>query len=173
VALDIPENGNWDFVPFPDDVMAGVREHRFSDMKYIRNTFWYTHRAFKLKAKAVYADAYNIPRELGAFDIAVLAAVLLHTSNPQRIIAECARLANTIIITEMMYPDIEEQNKALIRLHPTPENRDWGTWWHFTSTFFRQYLGVLGFSKQAVTYHKQREEWQHRQGDFFTIVASR
>ena len=173
VALDIPLDGNWDFVPFPDDVMAGVREHRFSDMGYIRKTFWATHSAFQLKAKAVYADAYNIPRELGTFDIAVLAAVLLHTSNPQRIIAECARLANTIVITEIMYPDIEQQNKALIRLHPTPENKDWGTWWHFTSTFFRQYLGVLGFSKQTVTYHSQREAWQDRDGDFFTVVASR
>ena len=173
VVLDIAEDGNWDFVPFPHDVMAGVREHRFSDMKYIRNSFWYTHRAFDLKARAVYADACDIPREVGRFDIAVLAAVLLHTSNPQRILSECAEIAHTIVITEMAYPDLEQQNKALIRLHPTPENKDWGTWWHFTSAFFRQYLGVLGFGRQAVTYHSQREAWQDRQGDFFTVVASR
>ena len=171
VALDIPEDGNWDFVPFPDHVMAGVREHRFSDMAFIRNTFWYTHKAFKLKAKAVYASAYDIPEELGIFDVALLGAVLLHTSNPQRILAECARIAKTIIVTEVLYPDLENCG-AVIRLHPTWESKDWGTWWQFSTKFFTQYFGVLGFNEQTVTYHKQRLARRELQVDFFTVVAS-
>lgn len=172
VALDIPLDGNWDFVPFPDDVMAGVREHRFSDMGYIRKTFWATHRAFGLKAKAVYADAYDIPRELGRFDVAVMAAVLLHTSNPQKIIAECAALAKTIIVTEVLYPDLEPCG-AIMRLHPTRENKAWDIWWHLTPAFVSEYLSVLGFSDQTVTRHQQRQAKHEAEVDFFTVVASR
>jgi SAM-dependent methyltransferase len=172
-VLDIPDDGNWDFVPFPDNLMDGVREHRASDIKFIKNTFWYTHTAFDLKAKVVYADAGALPDELGDFDIVLLGAVLLHVSDPHRILAGCAKRARTLIITEVMYPDIEAQGAPLLRLHPTPENKDWGTWWHFTSTFFTQYLGVLGFEKQAVTFHKQRAVQQNLDVDFFTVVASR
>jgi O-methyltransferase len=173
VGVDIPEDGNWDFVPFPDDVMAGVREHRFSDMTYIRNTWWYTHRAFGLRAKAVYADAYRLPDELGEFDVAVLAAVLLHTRSPQTIVEQCAKRAKAVIITEVASPDLEATGTGVIRLHPTRENRDWGVWWHLSSAFFTQYLRVLGFERNTVTYHKQREVRQNIDASFFTVVAQR
>ena len=173
VALDIPETGNWDFVPFPDEVMAGEREHRFDDMRYIRNTWWYTHRAFGLKAKAVYADAYNLPPELGAFDVALLAAVLLHTSSPQRIVEQCARRASTIIVTDLAYDDLELAGGGAIRLLPTAENKRWDTWWRLSSSFFVQLLGVLGFRHQAVTYHKQRNVRADADDTYFTVVGSR
>jgi O-methyltransferase len=133
VALDIPEDGNWDFVPYPDQILDAAREHRASDMPYIRNTWWYTHRAFGLKARAVYADACALPEALGKFDVAVLAAVLLHTSNPHKIMAECAKHADAIIVTEVRYWDIEDTAKPVIRLAPTAGNRMWDDWWHLTT----------------------------------------
>ena len=100
VALEIPETGNWDFVPFPDDLMTSVREIRSNQMKSIRETFWFTHHAFDLKARVVYADACNLPAELGRFDIALLAAVLLHTINPLQVVEQCAKRASMIVITD-------------------------------------------------------------------------
>ena len=173
VALDIPEAGNWDFVPFPDDAMTGIREHRFSDMRYIRNTWWFTHRAFGLKARAAYADAYNLPAELGTFDVALLAAVLLHTSNPQRIVAECASRANTIIVTDLAYDDLERIGDGIISLLPTADNKRWDTWWRLSSSFFIQYLGVLGFPHQTVTFHQQHHVKSCADHKYFTVVGSR
>jgi O-methyltransferase len=172
VALDIPEDGNWDFVPFPDDVMAGIREHRFNDMRYIRNTWWYTHRAFGLRAKAVYADVYNIPRELGRFDIALLAAVLLHTASPHKIVAECAQIADTIIVTELLHRELDSCG-PILRFHPTAANQTWDMWWDLTPSFVATLLSVLGFTRQSVTYHQQHHVLSGADRDYFTVVASR
>ena len=172
VALDIPVDGNWDFVPFPEDVIPGERAHRFSDMAYIRNTWWYTHRAFGLRAKASYADAYNIPRELGHFDVAILASVLLHTASPHKIIEQCALAADTIIVTDLHCPSLDACGPILC-LVPSAENRRWDTWWQLTPSFVTQFLLLLGYGEPRVTYHKQRHVTQDADSDFFTVVASR
>jgi hypothetical protein len=47
----------------------------------------------------------------------------------QRIVAECARIARTVIITEMMSPDLERIG-GIVRLHPVRENGPCNMWWH-------------------------------------------
>ena len=98
-----------------------------------------------------------------------MGSVLLHTRAPLQIVEQCAIRSDTLIITDLLYPDIE--GSPVCRLSPTAENRDWGTWWHFSSTFFVQFLRVLGYSKTTVTTHTQR--YLGRPVGLFTVVAQR
>src|SRR5262249_31540114 len=172
-ALEVQPSVTWDFVPFPGEQMAENRARHADHMEKIRQSFWYTHQAFRLQARLVYAAAGNIPPGLGAFDVALLGVVLLHAANPQRIVAECARVARTVVITELLYPDLEDIGGGIVRLHPTRENGEWHIWWHFSTGFFAQYLSVLGLTDQRVTFHRQRNARNDQLVDFFTIVASR
>jgi O-methyltransferase len=172
IAVEVPENPGWDFVPFPEEMMAKVYPGRALMMRRMKQSFWYTHMTLGLAARLCYADVYNLPAAIGSFDIATLCAVLLHTKSPHLILAEIAKRTRTIIVTEMYFPDIEHIG-PMMRLVPSAQNKDWGTWWHFTPHFFTQYLGVLGFTDQRINYHEQMATSEGRTAKHFTIVASK
>lgn len=82
-----------------------------------------------------YGSSENLPAELGQFDVALLAAVLLHTRSPVCVLESCARLVTgSIIITEMYLPELGEG--PVCSLVPTMDNNAWDTWWRFTPRFF-------------------------------------
>jgi len=169
VALELQDDPGWDFVPFPASIMAPVYKPRQEHMRRIKNSWWFVHSAFKSRAKIVYANPYNMP-DLGAFDVALLGSVLLHTKAPLQIVEQCAKRAHTIIITDLLVPDLEGHG-PICRLAPTAENRDWGTWWLFSSDYFVQFLRVLGYSDPATTSHTQKSAGLDYQ--LFTVTATR
>jgi SAM-dependent methyltransferase len=170
VAVDIPDEVGWDFVPFPEPFLAPLREKQIAGMPRLKNSFWFNHAANKSKARVIYADIYNLP-ELGYFDVAVLASVLLHCQNPAGIIAECAKRAQSIVITELYHPEL---TGPVCELVPSPENDTWHTWWRFTPEFFTRYLGVLGFEDQQVSMHQHRHTLvPDRLMPMFSVVGSR
>ena len=78
----------------------------------------------------------DLPAELGEFDVAVLASVLLHTRSPAKILASCARrVRGSIIVTDLYYPEIGDG--PVCSLVPTLENGMWDTWWRFSPAFLR------------------------------------
>jgi SAM-dependent methyltransferase len=152
VGVDLPEGSEWDMVPLarldPDAPHAW-----FDAIRRMRNGFWFAHRLHASAAKVHYGDVHNLPPELGRFDIGVMAAVLLHTRDPLGIVAACARICDTIVITDIHVPELDGQ--AVQQLFPTPGTTQWDTWWRFGSELFVQFLGVMGFQMQAVTFHEQ------------------
>jgi O-methyltransferase len=168
VAVEVTDAPGWDFVPYPPFVLDPVRSPWADQMRRIKNSFWFTHKINNATAKLFYGNAYDLPNELGTFDLAVMAAVLLHTRNPLGIIEQCAKRAQTLVITDLLYPDIEDL--PVCRLHPTRENKSLDTWWEFSSKFLTQFISVLGYSRCDVTKHYQTS--MHGPMQFFTIVAS-
>ncbi len=149
VAVEIPEGMGWDFVPLPETVLAPIRAKRIAGIPTMKNGFWQNHIANHSKAKVAYADVYNLPN-LGQFDIAVLASVLLHCRSPVSIIEQCSTRAKTILITERHFPELYG---PICRLVPSEKNAVWDTWWSFTPEFFTQYLSVLGCRDTRVSFH--------------------
>jgi O-methyltransferase len=133
-------------------------------MQKLKNSWLFARAAYGSKAKIHYGDVYNLP-DLGRFDIALMAAVLLHTRDPARIIEQCASRADTLIVCEMLCQELE--GSPICRLVPSRENGIWDTWWRFSTDFFVQYFGVLGFA--------ERHRVVHRLGplEFYTLVADR
>jgi O-methyltransferase len=167
-AIEVQDDPGWDFVPFPEAFLASQMESRRDVMRRLKNSWWFCHAAFRSKAKLVYASAYDLPEAIGRFDVALLAAVLLHTKAPLQIVEQCARRANTLIITDLYYAELE--GRACSSLLPTAENRHVDTWWQFSTDFFTRFLGLMGFGC-IVTTHSHA--FKGNTVPFFTIVATR
>jgi hypothetical protein len=170
VCLELTPDKAWEFVPYPDSYMNLIRAQRRNGIPKVTNSFWLAHKAFGSKAKAFYGEAYDIPDALGKFDIALLAAVLLHCQNPARIVEQCAKRSNTIIIAERIFPELE--GKPVCRLVPNVDNKAWDTWWDFSTEFFIQYLAILGFTDIRKTTHTPLFKGKYPV-PMFTLVASK
>ena len=175
VAVEVSDEHLWDYVPFPDPVMKPIHETRRRGISRLKMSFWLAHAAYQSRSQVYYGDLYRLPQDLGNFDVAVLAAVLLHTQSPLQIIDQCAMRSRALIITDVFHPELEGQ--AICRLHPTAENAAWDTWWHFSTDFFLQYLSVLGFAALTMYRHVHFITCDVtkplRPVTFFTIVASK
>lgn len=169
LALEMPPNAGWDYVPYPPQMLDPIVRERIDVMRRLRNSFWFTHAALGLKARLAYGSAYDIPAVLGHFDVAVLASVLLHCHSPLRIVEQCARRAETLIITDIHDPGLDGLRAC--QLLPAADEMNWHTWWRFSPDLFTGFLRVMGFSRFSQTFHTQQSaSGPHR---LFTIVASR
>jgi O-methyltransferase len=173
VSVELGPDADWDIVPQAGLDLASIREERRQIMQQLRNGFWWAHEHMGSGAQVHYGDVYALPDELGRFDLAVMAAVLRHTRDPLRIVEQCARVADRLVVTEMHMPELDGEPVA--RLVPACESRTWDTWWDFSPGFLARFLGVLGFDAIAVTHHVQQflPDGQPRPVPFFTLVAER
>jgi SAM-dependent methyltransferase len=167
VSVEVTAEHGWDFVPYPASKLEEILGPRQIVMQRLKNSYWFSHAAHHSRAKVYYGDVYNLPAALGKFDIAVMAAVLLHCRDPLRIVEQCGKMANSLIIADKFHPDLEDA--PICRLAPTPQNFLWHTWWHFSTQFFTQFLAVMGFTVSETLTHEQYHRGKaHR---LFTIVG--
>ena len=92
VELPVGEGYSWDYVPYAGLELDTIQTEQTKMMSKLINSFWFCHERFQSKAKVYNGSAYNLPAELGEFDIAVCAAVLTHMQNPTEVLANCAKL---------------------------------------------------------------------------------
>jgi O-methyltransferase len=169
VSVEVTAEHGWDFVPYPAARLEEVFGPRRIVMQQLKNSYWFSHAALRSKAKVYYGDVYDLPAALGEFDIAVMGSVLLHCRDPLRIVEQCGKMAKALIITDMFHPELE--GAPVCRLAPTSRNFLWHTWWHFSTEFFTQFLGVMGFTASELLRHQQ-----HHRGKpytLFTVVGQR
>jgi O-methyltransferase len=169
VSVEVTAEHGWDFVPYPAARLQEIFGPRQTVMQQLKHSYWFGHAAVQSKARVYYGDVYNLPGAVGEFDIAVMAAVLLHCRDPLRIVEQCGKKAKTLIIADKFYPELE--GAPVCRLAPTPENFLWHTWWHFSTQFFTQFVEVMGFTTSEPTTHQQFH--RGRAHTLFTIVARR
>ncbi|HEX6730743.1 MAG TPA: hypothetical protein VF074_12050 [Pyrinomonadaceae bacterium] len=173
VSADVTEDFHWDFFwDLYDQVPADLQpvfELNRDNIERIKNSYWFLHRAFGSNAKVHYGNTYELPRELGEFDISVLACILLHSKYPHRILENCARLTREKVV--VVEPFRQRQlTQSSVEFLPVGK-RWWDTWWGFSPKFFMDVLSSMGFVYSKVSYHtqKQFDIPEH----MFTVVASR
>ncbi len=171
VCVDLDAKVKWDFAPYPRDVIEKGQAEMSDTIPKIKKAFWFAHAAHQSKARVHYGDAYNLPDALGRFDVAFLADMLLHTRDPLRILEQCARFTDKIIITELYRPELDFD--PIMRLIPAPDNASFaiGAWWYFSPKLFENFLGILGFTDCNVSHHSHLLNGQT--AIHFTIEATR
>jgi len=153
VSVELGPDSDWDVVPHARLDVARILEVRRAGMQMIRNSFWFAHERLGSRARVHHGTAYELPDELGRFDLAILGSVLLHMRDPLRALERCARLSDALVITETYSHELGEGPVA--RLYPTVDSSQWDTWWSFTPQLLKQFLEVLGFRRVTVTHHSQ------------------
>ena len=71
------------------DAQAAPRSRQ--DDERSANSWWYLHRAFESPAKVVYGNIYDLPGDIGEYDVAVFGAICLHLHDPIKALEQAAR----------------------------------------------------------------------------------
>lgn len=145
VSFDIDDGMHWNLVPHfqIQHEIDSILERRSRGIQKIKNGYWFTHEKLKSQAKVYYGDIYNLPEELGMFDVVVFGMILSHLRDPFQALYSASRLASeTIIVTNQAM----KQETPIARFMPNPEDELLlSAWWAFSEGCLKNMLGVLGF----------------------------
>lgn len=180
VGFDVGYDVTIDLLPRPGVDPVWARNDAARYVGAVQNSWWYLHRDRGSSVKAVYGRIYELPGDIGTFDVSVFAAILLHLRDPFLALEEAARrTTGQIVVTEPLEDsDVDRPEENIARVAP------WGlenhtNWWSHTPGSIKRMLGHLGFSRVATTYHTQKHHLGHELGKpavdmrMFTIVAER
>jgi len=177
VAVDLSPDHSWDLLLAPSDDEQQLRATMGVLQQKLNNAFWLGHGAYNSKASLVHSTVYDVPEELGQFDIVSLCAILLHLRDPLLALERAARRATESVVIVERQPDwMKEIKGPFARFMPTPEGKrphgGW-TWWHFSPDVLISMLKMLGFEHFELTTSKHLYVPTGNQLELYTLVASR
>jgi hypothetical protein len=109
------------------------------------------HRDYDLAAKAVYGSIYELPDDIGRYDVSVFGSILLHLRDPFRALEQAARRTEeAMVVVEPLAPGMVGFGN-IARWNPTGGVNPTG-WWHHSPSVIVDMLALLGFPKTSVTY---------------------
>jgi O-methyltransferase len=179
VSFDVGFDRSVDLLPRPGVNPEWARMDAMTHICMVQNSWWYLGRHFDSSAKMVYGNIYQLPGDLGTFDISVLAAILLHLRSPFDALQQAAdRTSDQIIVTEPLQDPALNSDEKLMRFAPFGTENP-GNWWLFTPATIVDMVRHVGFPQTSVTFHGQLHHLGHDLGKpaqdlaMFTVVGSR
>jgi SAM-dependent methyltransferase len=175
LSFDIGDPRQQTFLPFKDKLYSRYParwvEQYGAEIEQWKNAYWLCHRLLESKAEVYYGNIYDLPRELGQFDVAIVGSVLEHLSDQITALASIARLTKEtmVIVSPVLRTDERIARFEALADHPECDF----TWWIYSEGVYREVFKMLGFSITAITqaeyyyHHGERFETRH------TIVAKR
>ena len=125
------------------------------------DAWWYLHGEFGSSAKFVQGNIYDMPGDLGTFDITLVGAILLHLREPWGALSQAAaRTTETMIVTEPLQDDEQPPEANVMRFSPSAEHH-MTNWWSIYPGAVVAMLGRLGFGRTETTQHTQRHHLAH------------
>lgn len=180
VAFELSPDRAVDVVPYARADVEGLGRELADHIARLTNAWWLSHRAFGSSARLVHGTVYDIPRELGTFDLALLGSVLLHVRDPFLALENvAARTRETLVVTDRMQSSFyrlplrlsDRLGRAMFFRPDASTCEPQATWWRFSPQLLRRMLAVVGFEESSVTYHGQF--FRGRRRPFFSVVGRR
>jgi len=167
----------WDILVGPEDNVVEIKRVMSRGIERINNGFWYAHGRLGSKARLVHGTAYNVPNEIGRFDVVTLGSILLHLRDPLGALENAMSFTDkSIIITEAVPLFIGENLQHLPLAYFTPDRsrrtpHGGGTWWQITAEVYVRFLELKGFRiiSNKSAFYKFKSEPQK----LYTLVAER
>ncbi|HEY3040776.1 MAG TPA: class I SAM-dependent methyltransferase [Pyrinomonadaceae bacterium] len=175
LSFDIGNARQQTFLPFKDKLYyrnpERWAEQYGAEIEQWKNGYWLCHRLLDSKAEVYYGNVYDLPMELGQFDIAIVGSVLEHLSDQISALASIARLTKETIVVVSPVLKTEERVARFEALADHPEN-DF-TWWTYSEGVYREVFKMLGFRIAAITDARYYYHYGERFETRHTIVAVR
>src|SRR4030081_1538450 len=134
LSFDIADPRQQDFLPFKDKLYSRDPERWANgygaEIEQWKNAYWLCHRLLDSKAEVYYGNIYDLPGELGQFDVAIVGSVLEHLSDQITALASIARLTKETIVIVSPLLQTEERIAQFESLASNPE-ADF-TWWTYS-----------------------------------------
>lgn len=165
VSFDFAEQHPLNFVP-EWSVCIDTTYH--TNMK---NSYWYCHHHLQSKNRVFYGNVYDLPDELGQFDVAVVGSILLHLENPYGALKSIAKRAKSIILVEAIRPEIVTDH-IVFRPYMGQQGGDYLCWWYVPLKSAQKMLNTLGYDIQPpvfLTAHGKR----CGSVDLYSVVATK
>jgi hypothetical protein len=145
-----------DLIPIPGLDLDLTRRDQVAFLCRVQNAWWYLWHEYELKAQTVYGPIYDIPQDIGRFDLAVLGSILHHLRDPFLALSQvAARTDEAIVITETLGSrERQEMDHSIARWNSSRTTNP-NAWWTFSPGLFTDMLSVLGFPYTTVTFHQQ------------------
>lgn len=125
------------------------------------DAWWYMHRLSGSSAKFVQGDIYDMPADLGKFDVTVVGAILLHLREPWGALYQAARrTTGCVVVTEPLQDDEAPPETNIMRFSPSAESH-LTNWWSIYPGAVVSMLERLGFGQTVTTFHTQRHHLAH------------
>jgi SAM-dependent methyltransferase len=141
------------------------------------DAWWHLHRLLGSSAKFVQGNIYDMPADLGTFDVTVVGAILLHLREPWGALSQAARrTTETMIVTEPLQDDLDPPETNIMRFSPSAEHH-LTNWWSIYPGAVVSMLERLGFGRTETTMHSQRHHLAHDIGSdaidqrMYTVVG--
>jgi hypothetical protein len=115
-------------------------------------------------------NVYNLPDELGEFDIVLVGAILCHLRDPVGALTSITRRSrHVVVITEPIVESWEPFMSLVPR--PSASKGNHNTWWHLSIGLYGMFLEILGF--KIVHYAQNDYPWQKHFIHLGTVAAVR
>ena len=173
VSFDATSGSARQLIPFPEvrKDPKHFADYLDEEMDRMKRSYWYSHQRLGSRAKAYYGDIYNIGPDLGTFDIAIVAQILVHLKHPIFALEQIASVtAGTLIITEGF---LQSEDPIIRFLGQVDRSDNKHTWWHCSSSFFKNFLEILGFKLIDVTDNTYKNVVHGREPRLSTLVFRR
>ncbi len=179
VSYDLSEADAWDIVPLSGIDAAEHARVRKAHIRAINNGYWLCHEAHGSTARMAHGTVYRIDPTLGPVDVSVFGSILLHLRDPFLALHNAAQITTETMIVCDLLPGANAISRLVAPLlgrfmwfKPRfAKNKPWETWWALSPRLIVEFLGVLGFERTSVTYHKQL--LLGRRMPMFTVVGTR
>ncbi len=181
VAYDLSDEQEWDMVPYAGYDYEQHMSERKAHIRRLNNGFWFAHQAYNSSAKVVHGTVYEIPDDIGQFDICTFGSILLHLRDPflalQRV---TAHVRETVIVTDAVWGlrgrvlTMAEILTGVRLIRFLPDAKKCGpldTWWNLSPGLVSEFLKILGFVHTEISFHRQI--YQNREVKLYTVVGQR
>jgi|GEM_PF-415364 len=156
VSFDMDVGNQWDIVPHfetiseQESIMKGYNQVH----QRLKNAYWFAHRNFKSSAKMYYGNVYDLPDDLGKFDVVVLGMILRHLRDPFQALYSASRLSmDTVVVTEQFM----EGGDPVAHFLPNAKDKSMiHSWWALSDGCLKEMLGVLGFNVKGIIRFKAK-----------------
>jgi len=175
LSFDMSDARQQTFLPFKDKLYyrdpERWAEQYGAEIEQWKNAYWLCHRLLESKAEVYYGNIYDLPAELGRFDIALVGSVLEHLSDQITALASIARRTKETIVLVSPLLQTDERIARFEALANNPA-ADF-TWWTYSLGVYREVFAMLGFSIARVSSGQYYYMYGDRMEERSTIVAVR
>jgi hypothetical protein len=178
VGFDVGFDKCIDLLPVPGSDMRAERAEHMRAVGHVQNSWWYQHALRSSQAKMVYGDIYDMPTDLGHFEVAFYGAILLHLRDPFGALSSGGQRADTIVVTDAIQDWADVPDSNTMRFDPKG-NEILTNWWTITPGAVVAMLARLGFDDVTMTRHVARHRHLHDMSSplvevpMYTLVANR
>ena len=153
VSFDIDIGERQKLLPFKNSSYyrdhAAWAERRSRDFDAWKRAYWCAHHAYGSKARVVYGDIYNLPSNLGLFDVVLCCSVLEHMADPISAIASMARHAADRLVLAVWIPNLEEKAPIAWFLGSADRPEAAGIFWAYSLKVYQEIFAMLGFEIES------------------------